>query len=425
MHSVTIDPRTGDVALAQIPAPSLRTRTDVRLRMLEVGICGTDKEIAACQYGTPPAGDHRLVMGHESLGEVVEVGPDVRDLAPGDLVVPMVRRPCPHARCVPCRSGRQDFCTTGDFTERGIKEAHGFLSEFVVDDAAYMLPVPAELRDVAVLVEPLTIAQKALAQLELVQQRLPWACPLGADGRRVACHKAVVLGAGPVGLLGAMTLLRAGFDVTVYSNTPAPNERSALVEALGARYVSSQEHDVEELAVLVGGIDVVYEAVGASKLAFDVLRVLGTNGIFLFTGVPGRGGPLPVDTDALMRNLVLKNQVVLGSVNAGRQDFEAAVADLEQFRRRWPGALAQLIGARHPVGSVTTLLKGRTGGIKNVVSLAGLGKQSSLPSAATGDMPMATAREGSLPPEETTCSHGSCVDRQGLQEQAPAFTPAG
>jgi len=408
MHSITIDPRSGDVALAQVPAPALRTRTDVKLRMLEVGICGTDKEIAACQYGTPPAGEARLVMGHESLGEVVEVGADVRDLVPGDLVVPMVRRPCPHARCVPCRSGRQDFCTTGDFTERGIKEAHGFLSEFVVDDALYMVPVPAGLRDVAVLVEPLTIAQKALAQLELVQQRLPWACPLGADGRRVACHKAVVLGAGPVGLLGAMTLLRAGFDVTVYSNTPAPNERSELVEALGARYVSSQQHDVEDLAARVGGIDVVYEAVGASQLAFDVLRVLGTNGIFLFTGVPGRGGAQPVDTDALMRSLVLKNQVVLGSVNAGRQDFEAAIADLGEFRRRWPEALARLISARHPVGSVNALLKGRAGGIKNVVSLAGLGAATAAAGAAAGSLPPA-AQGTALLPEESGCAHGACV----------------
>lgn len=370
MKAVSVFPARREVRLTDEPEPRLRRSNDVKLRMLEVGICGTDKEIAACQYGTPPHGHENLVLGHESLGEVVEVGAEVTGLKRGDLVVPMVRRPCRRKECLACRSDRQDYCYTGEFVERGIKEMSGFMTEFVVDDASYMVKVPKTLRDVAVLVEPLTIAEKALAQVANIQQRLPWACPIARGSERHTCHKAVVLGAGPVGLLGAMALRHAGFAVTMYSKTPAPNERAALVEAIGGRYVSSERSSVDELAEIVGGIDLVYEAVGASQLAFDVLRVLGTNGIFVFTGVPARKGPIQVDSDLLMRNIVLKNQVVVGSVNAGREDFESAIRDLGAFRKRWPDAVRTLISGRFPLSEAARLLEGRDG-IKNVLSIAG------------------------------------------------------
>jgi len=369
MKAVSVFPHRRQVRLTDEPEPALRSATDVKLRMLEVGVCGTDKEIAACQYGTPPDGHEHLVIGHESLGEVLEVGSEVRALERGDLVVPMVRRPCTRAECLACRSERQDYCYTGEFAERGIKSLSGFMTEFVVDDERYMVPVPRELREVAVLVEPLTIAEKALAQVAVVQQRLPWACPMERGGERHACHRAVVLGAGPVGLLGAMALRHAGFEVVVYSKTPVPNERAALVEAIGGRYVSSETTSVDQLVELVGSIDLVYEAVGASQLAFEVLRVLGTNGIFVFTGVPARKGPIQLDSDLLMRNLVLKNQVVLGSVNAGREDFESAIRDLGAFQRRWPAALAAMISGRFPLHEAEGLLRGRDG-IKNVLTFA-------------------------------------------------------
>lgn len=370
MKAVAVHPSTCKVRLVDEVRPRLRTRTDVMLRMLEAGICGTDKEIAECKYGTPPDGQSHLVIGHESLGEVVEIGPGVTGLKKGDLVVPMVRRPCPHARCLPCREGRQDFCTTGDFVERGIKSAHGFMTEFVVDDERYMVPLPRGLREVGVLVEPLTIAEKALAQLALIQGRLPWACPIERGADRHSCHRAVVIGAGPVGLLGAMALRHAGFEVTVYSRDPMPNERADVVHSIGARYVCSQTASAAQLAEIVGGIDVVYEAVGASQVAFEVLGVLGTNGVFVFTGVPARKGPVELETDVLMRRIVLQNQVVLGSVNAGREDFESAIRDLGAFLERWPEAVRAMIAGRFPLSDVQELLSGQRGGIKNVVRLS-------------------------------------------------------
>jgi glucose 1-dehydrogenase len=369
MKAIAVTPSERSVTLIDTEAPVLQSRTDVKLRMLEAGVCGTDREICAFQYGTPPPGSRQLVIGHESLGEVVEVGPDVTRVKPGDLVVPMVRRPCPHDDCLACRSGRQDFCYTGDFTERGIKERNGFMTELVVDDQTYMNVVPQALRDVAVLVEPLTIAEKALTQIWEVQKRLPWACPAKQADGTGQCHNAVVLGAGPVGLLGAMALVKAGFKTWVYSRETAPNPKSALVEAIGARYVSAETDSIEQLAARVGNIDLIYEATGASKLSFQFIEVLGTNGIFVFTGVPGRKAPVEIDTDLLMRDLVLKNQVVFGSVNAGRDAFEAAIADLGSFVARWPDAVRSLISGRYPFDSYRDLLLGKSSGIKNVIGL--------------------------------------------------------
>jgi glucose 1-dehydrogenase len=369
MKALAAFPATKTISIVDHERPRLTSPTEVRLRMLEVGICGTDREIARFDYGTPPAGSDHLVIGHESLGEVVEVGAGVTELSPGDLVVPMVRRPCPHPTCAACRADRQDFCYTGDFTERGIKERHGFLTEEVVDEARYMHRVPAAIRDVAILVEPLTIAEKALIQLWQVQQRLPWACPVEPGKARGHCHTALVLGAGPVGLLGALALAAADFETTVVARDPAPNPKSTLLAAAGIRYASTKAAPMAEIAASLGNVDVVYEATGAAQVAFETLGVLGTNSVFVFTGVPGRRGPIAVEADELMRNLVLRNQIVFGTVNADGQAFENAIRDLGVFESRWPGVVRQLLTGRYPMEAHEELLHGESRGIKNVIAL--------------------------------------------------------
>jgi threonine dehydrogenase-like Zn-dependent dehydrogenase len=370
MKAIAVTPKSRSVTLIDHPEPKLSKPTDVMLQMLEVGVCGTDREICAFQYGTPPEGSEHLVIGHESLGKVIAVGPEASRLRVGDLVIPMVRRPCPHAHCLACRSDRQDFCYTGDFSERGIKMQHGFMTELVVDDEKYMNVVPPALRDVAILVEPLTIAEKALTQIWQVQQRLPWACPVEAGKNGGHCHKALVLGAGPVGLLGAMALAAADFEVFVYSREAAPSPKSKLVESFGAHYVSATTDSIADLPRRMGNIDVVYEATGASAVSFEVLKVLGTNGIFVFTGVPGRKAPIEIDTDCIMRDLVLKNQVVFGTVNAGVQTFADAIRDLGVFMERWPDAVRALITGRNPMSEYRDLLIGAARGIKEVITLS-------------------------------------------------------
>jgi threonine dehydrogenase-like Zn-dependent dehydrogenase len=282
----------------------------------------------------------------------------------------MVRRPCQHKSCRACRTGHQDFCFTGDFFERGIKEAHGFLSEYVVESEEYLVAVPPMLRDFAVLTEPLAIAEKALGQVWNIQERLPWNCRHQPGLKSGSCHNAVVLGSGPIGILGAMCLMDAGFQTHVYSRDPEPNPKADIVKSVGAEYISSEKTTVKQLADFVGNIDLVYEATGASKLSFDVLKHMGTNGIFVFTGIPGRKHPIEMDTDLLMRNLVLKNLVVLGTVNAGKEAYEKAVEHLETFHRRWPDDLQRLITGRYPLESFEELVKGRIEGIKNVISFA-------------------------------------------------------
>jgi glucose 1-dehydrogenase len=369
MKAVAVFPARKELKIIEHEAPRISQPDQVLLRMLDIGICGTDREICSFEYGTPPRGDDYLVIGHESLAEVVEIGSAVSRLKPGDLVVPTVRRPCPHLECRACRSGHQDFCYTGDFTERGIKEAHGYMTEFVVDQEQYMNLVPPELREVAVLVEPLTIAEKALAQVfSLMQRRPPWIAldvPGAEHGQGL---KALVLGIGPVGILGAMTLVTAGFETYVYSRELPHDPKVELVSSIGATYVSTQMTNIDQLAAEMGNIDLVYEAVGHSHFALEVLRALGINGIFVLTGVPGLQAFIEANPARLMREMVLKNQVLLGTVNAGAEAFASAIGELEIFINRWPAAVSTLIAGRYSPEQAFELILGRPRGIKSVIT---------------------------------------------------------
>jgi glucose 1-dehydrogenase len=372
MKAVAVFPGSREVKLVEHEAPRLSQPDQVLSRLLDIGICGTDREICSFEYGTPPRGDDYLVIGHEALAEVVEVGSAVNRLKAGDLVVPTVRRPCLHAECRACRSGRQDYCYSGDFSERGIQQAHGYMTEYVVDHERYMNLVPPDLREVAVLAEPLSIAEKALAQVFwLMQHRPPWIEPDTPSEERGRGLSALVLGVGPVGLLGAITLITAGFTTYVYSRELPPNPRIDLVAAIGATYISSQATSIARLAAQMGNIDLVYEAVGHSHFALEVLQVLGINGIYVLTGVPGLQAFIEADPARLMRDMVLKNQVLLGTVNAGPDAFASALRDLDVFSRRWPEAVRTLIAGRYPPEQAIELILGRPSGIKSVITFDG------------------------------------------------------
>ena len=367
MRAIGVRPDQREVAIIDHDHPEITEPDQVKVRSLDVGICGTDREICTFVYGSPPAGSDYLVLGHESLGRVEQVGSNVTGFKPGDLVVPSVRRPCSDPNCRPCAVGRQDFCATENFVERGIKQHHGYMTEYWVEDARHLNLVPAELRDFAVLAEPLTIAEKAMDQVWHIQSRMPWANTesgkLPGEGL-----SAVVLGAGPIGILGAMKLVTCGFKTYVYTRSPKPNRKAEIVEAIGAEYISNTQVSPAELEQHVGRIDLVYEGLGVAQVSFDVMMHLGLNGVFCFTGIPAPEGENTVPGPQLMRNLVLKNQVIVGTVNADKAAFQNAITDLAEFKRRWPEALEGIISGRHSPDNFRELLTGKPGGIKHVIS---------------------------------------------------------
>ena len=359
MRALAVFPARREVRIIDVPPPTLKSDREVLVRVREVGICGTDREIASFHYGFTAPGSDALVLGHEALGEVIEVGPAVRTLKPGDLVAITVRRPCLEESCPACRAERQDFCVTGRFRERGIREADGFMTELIVDEERYLVRVPPMLADVGVLIEPLTVAAKGSVELGTILRRFPWE-PMGV--------RALVLGAGPIGLLAGMMLEARNIQSWVYSREPNDSPRAELVRAFGGQYVSADETPLPALAS-IGPFDLVFEAVGNAKVAFTALDALAPNGVCIMSGIPGGQSPFEIDLNGVMRNIVLNNQMIFGTVNASRSTFEASVRQLEQFMSIFPDAVRRMITHRVSLEEAPALLR-EPGGIKQVVVLA-------------------------------------------------------
>lgn len=365
MKAIAVFPKERRIALIDDhPEPKITRPTEVKVQILEVGVCGTDRDICNFAYGTPPDGCDYLVIGHEALGRVVEVGSGVTTLKIGDLVVPEVRRPCDDANCAACRSDRQDFCYSGAYKERGIKQMHGFMTEYVVDDVQFMLLVPEDLRSIGVLTEPLTIAEKALNQIQGIQSRFPWEC----QHKNCANHDAVVLGAGPVGLLGAMTLINQDYHTVVYSREALDSTHAKIATDIGARYVSSENTSIQALGETIKNIDLVFEATGVPSVSFQMMDILGINGIFALTGIPRDAGLMSAALGTLMRNIVLKNQDIVGSVNASKENFISAIDDLGQFKAKWASLMDTLI-VRFPLEQYENLLMEANTNFKNVLTM--------------------------------------------------------
>jgi glucose 1-dehydrogenase len=359
MRAVVVAPQEKSVRLVRRSVPRRPGASEVLLRTVEVGICGTDREIASFHYGTPPADSSELVIGHEALAEVVETGPEVTWARPGDLVVPTVRRPCKNPSCTACRRDQQDFCITGEFSERGIVRADGFLCEYTIEEERFLVSVPRALERVAVLVEPITIAAKALDVFTTIHSRF---------GFEVPRLRGLILGAGPVGILAAMVFQAQGMETHVFSRESEGGDRADLVRACGANYVSAGRTPLDRLSERIGQIDVVFEAVGVPEVAFGALATLASNGVLILSGVPAVRGTVSADLSRWMRDIVLKNQVVFGTVNASRSNYEDAVRRLEQFMVLFPEAVLSLLNRVAIDQAPDVLTRGR--GIKDVVTLA-------------------------------------------------------
>ena len=363
MQAAIARPPTPGIAIADVPPPE-RAAGRIRVRVLEVGVCGTDHDIAAGRYGRGPDGCPFLIVGHENLGVVLEGDDSVAGIAPGDLVVATVRRGC--GRCRFCSANRSDFCETGGFTERGILGAHGYLTEEYTEAPEYLVRVEPSLRDVAVLLEPLSVVEKAVLQGQRVLDRkepTPGFPPKGPAS-------ALVAGTGAIGMLAAFVLRGQGYDVVAIDRHDHTTPAAKLLARIGANHANVA-------AGLEGldpeGYDLILEASGSTGLDFGLAAALGPNGVLVLTGIPEAGAsPISVAGGELWREVVLGNRAIVGSVNANRTYFEAGLRDLRVFEERWPGAVAGLLNARRPFADVAAVVGGPVGGtIKTVLEVAG------------------------------------------------------
>ena len=338
MKAIAVNPGVKNSAhLVEMPKPSIDEIVGGRgvlVKVLRVGVDGTDKEINNADYGAAPEGFDFLVIGHEGFGVVEQVGENVHELKPGDYVVATVRRP---GTSIYDLIGTSDMTTDDTYFERGINLRHGFLSEYYVDDAEFIVKVPRGLKEVGVLLEPMTVVQKGITQAYEIQRRMKVWKP----------KRAAVLGSGTIGLLATLVLKLRGIEVVTFGKTAKPYLNSDLVEDLGAAYVSTVDISVTDYAKQNGAFDLIFEATGYSPIIFDAMQGLAKNGVLVLSSVTGGDRMVEVPADKINLEFVLGNKVMVGTVNANREYFESGVQDMSAAVLEYGDWLSRLL--THPV----------------------------------------------------------------------------
>ena len=347
MKAITVEPHRPESArLEDIPEPDPKDGS-VLVQAIAVGVCGTDVEIVEGKYGWAPPGQSRLVLGHESLGRVLDPGPG-GSLKPGDLVVGIVRRPDP-VPCPNCAVGEWDMCRNGQYTERGIKEIHGFMSERWRIEPAYAMKVDGALGLLGVLLEPTTVVAKAWEQVAAVGQRAFW------EPRNV-----LITGAGPIGLLAALIASQRGLDVHVLDRMDS-GAKPELVRALGATYHSGT------IAAVGFQPDIIVECTGVGQVIADAIQAVGAGGVVCLTGVGSGGRTVGLPTADVAAAVVLQNNVVVGSVNANKRHWYRAGQVLSRADPAW---LGRLITRREAPEDFKHALTRQPGDIKVVIQFS-------------------------------------------------------
>jgi glucose 1-dehydrogenase len=348
VRALTVIPlQPGSAAVVDMPDPEPGPG-DLLVDGIALGVCGTDREIIDGDYGWAPPGSERLILGHESLGRVAD--PGASDFAAGDLVVGVVRRPDP-VPCVACAHGEFDFCRNGRYTERGIKEIHGYGSERWTVEADYAVKLDPGLESVGMLMEPTTIVAKAWDQIERIGHRAYF-----------APERALITGAGPIGLLAALLASQRGLEVHVLDRARG-GPKPQLVHDLGATYHYS---DIAKVAKQVKP-DIIVEATGVPEVIFEVMAHNAAFGIVCLTGVSPRGRNITLDIGGLNRDIVLENDVVFGSVNANLHHYGLAAEALARADRGW---LEAMISRRVPLESFEDAIARRDDDVKVVLDLS-------------------------------------------------------
>ncbi len=349
MRAITVVPNVADSArLDDVPDPAVSDGA-VLVRTLVLGVCGTDREIVSGAYGWAPPGEKRLVIGHESLGRVVEAPPGC-GVAAGDLIAGIVRRPDP-VPCPACAAGEWDMCRNGRYTERGIKQRHGFGADFFRVEPDFLVKLDPTLGANGVLVEPTSIVAKAWDQTERIGRR----------SRAWQPKTLLVTGAGPIGLLAAMIGAQRGLDVHVLDHRES-QEKKVLVRDLGGTFHLGTLDQFEDFKP-----DIIMECTGAPVVVRDALGRTAPGGIVCLVGVSAPGHTLSVDMGEINRTMVLDNDTVFGSVNANRAHYDSAVQALQRARPDW---LSRLITRRVPAEQWTEALDQQPDDIKVVVDFS-------------------------------------------------------
>ena len=349
MKAVAVLPgKPNSVHLREIPQPKLGDQPHphvcripegrgVLVKTLQIGVDATDREINEALYGNAPPGGEHLVIGHESFGQVVEVGNKVTELKVGDHVSCTVRRPGGSLFDV---IGRNDITSEEVYYERGINLRHGYLTEYFVDDVEFMVRVPAGLKHLGVLSEPASVCAKAIEQAYLAQQRLQVWQP----------ETAFVLGAGQIGLLTTMMLRLKGLNVYTVARGKAPNRKSKIAEAYGAKYISTQDISLVDLAKKVGRPQLIVDATGSAEQAFRAMEVLGHNGALVWTSITGGNHEVTIPGDKINLEWVLGNKLLVASVNGNRHHFELGIQALAHGELEYPGVTERIL--THPVNGL-------------------------------------------------------------------------
>jgi threonine dehydrogenase-like Zn-dependent dehydrogenase len=344
MKAIALEPGTTNVYLADVEEPQITAEDEVKIKVWQVGICGTDREEASGGRADPPEHKTQLIIGHEMFGQVVEVGSAVKTVRVGDYGVFTVRRGC--GKCDACNNNRSDMCYTGDYTERGIKAADGFQCEYVVDKEQYLVPVPEAIKDYGVLTEPMSVAAKAIDEALIIQQaRLK---EIVKTENWLAGKRVLIAGIGAIGLLAAFALRLKGAEVIGMDIVPADSLRPQLLEAIGGQYINGNEIEVTDIDDVYGESDFIFESAGIAKLQINLIDALGINGVYVTTGIPSGDRPELIMAADIVQQMVLKNQVVLGSVNASPEHYSMAVDYLKAAAEKWPEQMKQVITEKVP-----------------------------------------------------------------------------
>ncbi len=348
---VVTPPEKMSVQLMEIHKPEPK-ENEALLRILKVGLDATDREINDGYYGEPPEGSPYLVLGHEAVGIVEEIGENVKGVSVGDTVVPTVRRPCVQ-NCLNCRKGEVDMCTTGDYSEHGILKLHGFASDYAVSDADYLVKVPEEVREEAVFLEPLSIVEKGISQVFKIQERTVW-----------DPEETLVVGADPLGLLATIVLRLKGFNVLNMSRNRVQSTKADIVRDVGGEYLDER---VNPFISIDDKFDIIIEASGAASAALETCEIVKQNGILCFLGLY-REIQECEDFGRIFRNMVLGNRVVFGSVSSNKKHFEMGIKDLLEIKRKYPEVMEKLVSRELPPEKATLGFKSDFEEIKTLIN---------------------------------------------------------